>query len=202
MTARVSRGQLFSRGAKGGAALLLAGSFAGSLPSAAAADTIPDGDLAYARLLVGAELLGGLLRAGDRVEADSAGMPWDLEAGASSTSRSTTRRCPQILSGAGQTPAVAADFDFSYPKGAFASRSSIAKLGVTLETAFLGAYLGAVDGLQTSALKQPVARIAASEAQHLSVFTRLVRRAIRSGSPSRARSTIDEASNALDAFTS
>jgi len=35
----------------------LAGSFAGSLVDAAAADTIPDSDLAYARLLVGAELL-------------------------------------------------------------------------------------------------------------------------------------------------
>ena len=59
MTARVSRGQLISRGAKGGAALLLTGSVAGSLvDSAAAADTVPDSDLAYARLLVGAELLG------------------------------------------------------------------------------------------------------------------------------------------------
>ena len=79
MTARVSRGQLISRGAKGGAALLLAGSVAGSLvDSAAAADTVPDGDLAYARLLVGAELLAlGLLRAGDRVEAASAATPWD-----------------------------------------------------------------------------------------------------------------------------
>ena len=31
----------------------------------------------------------------------------------------------------------------------------------------LGAYLGAVDGIQTSALKPVVARIAASEAQHV-----------------------------------
>jgi hypothetical protein len=63
MKARVSRGQLISRGAKGGAAFLLAGSVAGSLvdsaaAAAAAAATVPDGDLAYARLLVAAELLG------------------------------------------------------------------------------------------------------------------------------------------------
>ena len=36
---------------------MLAGSLAGSLVDSAAADTIPDSDLAYARLLVGAELL-------------------------------------------------------------------------------------------------------------------------------------------------
>src|SRR5580765_7930135 len=59
MTARVRRGRLISRGAKGGAALFLTGSFSGSLvDSAVAADTVPDDDLAYARLLVGAELLG------------------------------------------------------------------------------------------------------------------------------------------------
>ncbi len=57
MTVSLSRAQLFSRGAKGGAALLLAGSVAGSFAGSASADTIPDADLAYARLLVGAELL-------------------------------------------------------------------------------------------------------------------------------------------------
>ena len=72
---------------------------------------------------------------------------------------------------------------------------------MTLETVFLGAYLGAVDGLQTNALKQPVARIAASEAEHLSVLTRL-----SGGDPVGISFpdalTIDEASNALDAYTS
>ena len=72
---------------------------------------------------------------------------------------------------------------------------------MTLETVFLGAYLGAVDALQTDALKQPLARIAASEAQHLSVFTELP-----GGDPVGisfpAPLSIDEASNALDAYTS
>lgn len=43
MTAHVSRAELFSRGAKGGAA----------------ADTYDDNDLSYLRLLIDAELLGG-----------------------------------------------------------------------------------------------------------------------------------------------
>ena len=106
-----------------------------------------------------------------------------------------------ILSDAGQTPAVAADFDFSYPRRSFASRTAIAKLGVRLETTFLGAYLGAVGALQTNALRQPMARIASSEAEHLGVLTQLA------GGMSFELSfpeplTIEEASNALDAYTS
>jgi hypothetical protein len=96
---------------------------------------------------------------------------------------------------------VAEDFDFAYPKDSFGSRGAVAKLGVALETAFLGAYLGAVDGLQTSSLKQVAARIAASEAQHLSLLTQQAGRdPIGVSFPGAL--TIDEASDALDAYTS
>ena len=60
---------------------------------------------------------------------------------------------------------------------------------------------GAVDGLLSNGFKQPVARIAASEAEHLSVVTRF-----SGGNPVGISFpdalTIDEASNALDAYTS
>jgi len=138
MTARVSRGQLISRGVKGGAALLLAGSCAGSLvDSAVAADTVPDSDLAYARLLVGAELLG--LDFYTRAIASTrlrGGVLGSLKR-ARLNARAHYDKMSEVLSGAGQTPAVASDFDFSYPKGAFASKPSIAKLGVRLEAAFM-----------------------------------------------------------------
>jgi hypothetical protein len=200
VNAPLSRAQLFSRGAKGGASILVAGSVTGLLAGPAAADTIPDADLAYARLLVAAELLAsdfyGQAIASKRFGGDAL----KYLKRANFNEQEHYQAMAGILSGAGQTPAVADDFDFVYPKGSFASRASIAKLGVTLETAFLGAYLGAVDGLQTSALKQPAARIAASEAQHLSVFT------LHSGGDPVGISfpgslTIDEASNALDAFS-
>jgi|KBSMisStaDraftv2_1062788.scaffolds.fasta_scaffold132154_3 hypothetical protein len=202
MTARVSRGQLISRGAKGGAALFLTGSLAGSLvDSAVAADTVPDSDLAYARLLVGAELLGldfyTRAIASKRLSGDALG---SLKR-ARLNERDHYSRIAEILSGAGQTPAVASDFEFSYPNGAFASKASIARLGVRLEATFMGAYLGAVEGLQTSALKQPVAQIAANEAEHLSVFLRLSGRSPIGIALPRPL-TIDEASNALDVFTS
>ena len=202
MTARVSRGQLFSRGAKGGAALLLAGSFAGSLvDSAVAADTVPDSDLAYARLLVGAELLGLDFYARAIGSKRFSGDALRSLKRARLNEREHHDRMSAILSGAGQTPAVASDFDFSYPKEAFASKSSIAKLGVRLEAAFMGAYLGAVDGLQANAFKQSVAQIAANEAEHLSVFMRLSGRSPIGIALPRPL-TIDEASNALDVFTS
>lgn len=60
---------------------------------------------------------------------------------------------------------------FAYPAGTWASVKSIATLGVALETAFVGAYLGAVTALQSNDLKGVAASIAASESQHLSVFS-------------------------------
>ncbi len=74
---------------------------------------------------------------------------------------------------AGGTPSTADDFTITFPKGTFASRSSIAKQGVVLETGFLGAYLGAVGELSIPDLQTTAARIAASESQHLSVFSEM-----------------------------
>ncbi len=180
----------------------MAGSFAESLVgSAAAADTVPDGDLAYARLLVGAELLAldfyARAIASKRLRGDALAA---LKR-ARLNEREHYNRVSEILNGAGQTPAVASDFDFSYPKGAFASRSAIAKLGTALEAAFMGAYLGAVEGLQTDALKLPVAQIATNEAEHLSAFMRLSGRSPIGIAMPRPL-TIDQASDAFDVFTS
>jgi hypothetical protein len=181
--------------------VVLAGSVAGAFAGSAAADTISDADLAYARLLVGAELLAADFY-GQAIAAKQFGAHATryLERALFNEQEHYTS-VAGILSGAGQTPAVAADFDFAYPKGSFASKGAIAKLGVTLETTFLGAYLGAVGALQNAPLIQPVARIAASEAQHLSVFTELL-----GGDPVGisfpAPLSIEDASNALDAYSS
>jgi Ferritin-like domain len=201
VTAGLSRAQLVARGFKGGAALLVAGSAAGLSAGSASADVIPDDDLAYARLLVAAELLGA-----DFYTRAISSKRFDGKAHASLrrarfNERQHYKSVAGVLSGAGQAPAVAADFDFSYPRRSFASRTAIAKLGVTLETILLGAYLGAVGAVQTDALKQPLARTAASEAEHLGVLRQLA-----GGTPFELSFpealTIEEASNALDAYTS
>jgi hypothetical protein len=179
----------------------VAGSASGFFAGSAAADAIPDGDLAYARLLVGAELLASDFYAKAIASKQFSGDDSRYLKRAMFNEREHYQSMAGVLTGAGQPAATAADFDFAYPKGSFASKLSIAKLGVTLETTFLGAYLGAVDALLTNGLKQPVARIAASEAEHVSVFTGL-----SGGDPVGisfpAALTIDEASNALDAYTS
>jgi hypothetical protein len=196
----LSRKELLQRGAGGGAAVVLAGSVAGVLAAAASADAISDSDLAYARLLVGAELLAADFYTQTVSSKLFAGQELKYLRRALFNEQEHYKSVAEILSGAGQTAAAAEDFDFSYPKGTFASKASVAKLGVTLETAFLGAYLGAVGAVQAAALKQPLARIGASEAQHLIVFTELA-----GGDPVGisfpAPLSIDEASAALDAFT-
>src|SRR5262249_29640990 len=98
-------------------------------------------------------------------------------------------------------PAVSSDIDFTYPKGAFASQGSILKLAQRLETIMLGTYLGAVGGMQSSAFKQGLAQIASSEAQHLSyMWTSDGLKGFNVAVPPAL--TIDQASTAMDAFTS
>ena len=201
MDGSLSRAQLLSRGARGGIGLVVTGSIAGSLAGRAEADVIPDSDLAYARLLVAAELLAADFYGRAIAAKQFEGAELRYLKRALFNEQEHYAAVAMILSGAGQVPAVAADIDFAYPKGSFASRESIAALGVTLETVFLGAYLGAVGALGTLPLEQPLARIAASEAQHLSVLTGVLgRNAVGISFPDSL--SIDEASNALDAYTS
>ena len=193
----ISRGTLLARGG----AVLLAGSSLGTLAGAAQAATPPDGDLAYARLFVASELLaldfygkaigsrhfaGGELRSLWLARADE---------------RCHYRSAAEILTAAGEVPATANDIDFTYPRGSFNSRRAIAGLGVRLESLLVSAYLGAVGGYQTEALKELAARAAASEAQHLSVFAGEVG-GRRVGTAFPRPLPIDKVSDALDRYTS
>jgi hypothetical protein len=132
----LSRADLLSRGAKGGVALVVAGSAVSVLAPEAAAESLSDDDLAFAR----------------------------------------------------------------YRNGTFDSAASITKLAEELETTMLGAYLGAIAGMQSSNLIGQIARIAANEAQHLSVFQGLaLGRPINVSVP--VALTIEQASDAMAAFT-
>ncbi len=162
----ISRGALLARGG----AALVAGSSLGALAGAARAATLPDGDLAYARLLVASELLALDFYRKAIGSRHFAGAELRSLWLARADEREHYRSAARILTDAGQVPATASDIDFTYPRGSFASRRAIARLGVRLESLFVSAYLGAVGGYQTEALKELAARAAASEAQHLSVF--------------------------------
>ena len=75
-----------------------------------------------------------------------------------------------LIAGAGQIPATADDINFAYPDGTFDSQASIAKLATSFESLTLGAYLGAVENVQTPQLRLPIGQIAANEAQHVSAL--------------------------------
>jgi hypothetical protein len=195
---RLSRAELLSRGA---VVALGAGSAYAAFAASARADTLPDGDLATLRLLITVELLGGDFYT-NAVAADpyrgAAAKELKL---ALANEREHYAALSAIFTSAGQVPATADDIDFSYPKGAFKTTGAVTKLAVTLETLFLGAYLGAAAGVQTATLVRPVAQIAANQAQHLSVFSQLLGRSgFKAAMP--APLTIDVVTQALAEYTS
>lgn len=192
MTATITRSQLFA-----GAAVLALG----PLAEGAAADPLPNGDLAYARLLVTAELLAADFY-GQALAASNAGAVLrHYLARARFNEQEHYHSVAGILSGAGAAPATAADIDFTYPKNTFSSPASIVKMAVELENVMLGAYLGALGAIQTNAFRSGLGEIAASEAQHVSYFSHAAGgKAFNLSFPPAL--TIDQASNALEAFTS
>jgi rubrerythrin len=196
----ITRAQLLSRSARGGAALLVAGSALSQFVEAAAADPLPGSDLAYARLLVGAELLASDFYNEAIAAANTKPTVMKYLKRAYANEQEHYQSVAGIISGAGQTPAVSGDIDFSYPKGTFGSEKSILEFAQTLEGTMLGTYVGAIGGMQTNALKTGLAQIAACEAQHSAYFnTVLGGRTFSLAFP--PAFTIDQASNALDAYT-
>jgi hypothetical protein len=198
MGGALSRSRLLRRGAA--SAALACGGLAGfALPAAAA--SVPDADLAYLRLLLGAELLKvdfasravarrslrpsttALIR---RIRADDEAHYSGLAA---------------LVGEAGQTPTTAGDIDFSYPRGSFDSEGEVLRLAWRLATVTLGAYLGAVENVQTPRLRLPLGQIAANEAQQLSALAPALGRPVI-GRPYLASLPIGAVSSALDEFES
>jgi rubrerythrin len=192
----LSRGGLLRWGVAGGAALLLPPA---SSATAAASDMPPDGDLAYLRLLAGAELLAidfqtRALAAKRRLGALASTLGRSL--GDEKAHHATLAR---LLQSAAQQPVTSNDVDFSYPRRSFASRLSIARLAWRIETLLLGAYLGAIAAVQTPELRLPIGQIAANEAQHLSALAPAAGK-LRIGRAFPTALTMSTVSARLDAF--
>jgi hypothetical protein len=190
----MSRSQLLRWGAAGGGALVLWG------PTRALAAP-PDGDLAYLRLLIGAELLAADFQARARASGKLGRASAAALRKMAADEKAHYAGLAQLLTAAGQAPLSADDVDFTYPKGSFASEASILKLAAQIEALVLGAYLGAVENVQTPELRLPLGQIAANEAQHVGALAVLAGRSAigRAFAPSLS---IDAASSALDAFES
>jgi Ferritin-like domain len=200
VTNQFGRGEFLSRSARGGVAVITAGTALGALPGTARADTLPDADLAYLRMLATTDLLGA-----DFYRNAVAAQPYDGPAAnelklALANEGEHYETLSTIIANAGQTPPTADDIDFAYPKRSFATTGAVTKLAVGLESLFLGAYLGAIAGVQATSLAPSLARIAANQAQHLTVFSHLLGRAgFRAAMP--APLTIDAVTQALAVYT-
>ena len=189
------------RGAAGGGALFLSGSVIASLAGSAGAATVPDNDLAHLRLLIGAELLAIDFQTRAPASGKLSGARAALLKQMLADEQAHYQGLSNLMAGAGQVAATSDDINFAYPKGSFDSEASIMKLAGTLEDLTLGAYLGAVQNVQTPQLRLPIGQIAANEAQHVSALALSTGRSPigRAFAPSLQ---IGAVSTALDAYES
>ena len=166
-----SRAQFLSRGAKGGLALVAGGAILSLAEGPAFGAVSTDADIA--KLAATAELLAIDFYTRAIASKQLKGDELSYLVGAKGNEVAHYNALKGVLKSA--TPA---GLEFSYPTGAFASRKSIGMLGEALETAFVGAYMGAVTALQSDALKGVAAEIGACESRHLSVLTNIAANAI------------------------
>jgi hypothetical protein len=110
-------------------------------------------------------------------------------------------RLANVMTAAGQTPATSGDIDFSYPKLSFHGQASIMRLAEQVERLTLGAYLGAVENVETPELRLPIGQIAANEAQHAGALAGLAGGAVI-GKAFAPALQMAAASDALDRFES
>ena len=166
MITTTSRAGFFTLGAKGGLALVAGGSLLGVAAGPALGQAA--GDVAIAKLAATAELLAiDVYTQAIGTGFFKADVLAYMEA-ARQNEQDHYDALAEVL-GSEAPKGVA----FTYPEGTFASAGSIAATGVALETAFVGAYMGAVEALQDDMLKAAAAQIGANEAQHLTTFKRL-----------------------------
>jgi hypothetical protein len=167
MTTTTSRAEFLTLGAKGGIALMAGGAVLAAATGRATAAA--DGDVAIAKLAATAELLA-IDFYGRAIE--DGGFTGDLLAymkAARQNEQEHHDALAKVLGADAPTGVM-----FTYPNGTFASAAGIATTGAALETAFVGAYIGAVEALSSDDLKLVAGQIGANEAQHLTVLNSLV----------------------------
>jgi hypothetical protein len=161
-----TRATFLSRGMKGGLALVAGGSVL-ALAEGTALGAAND-DPGIARLAATAELLA----IDFYTRAIGSKKLSDAELAYLHAARQNERDHYKALAGVLKS-AAPKGLRFTYPVGAFGSARSVGKLGQALETAFVGAYLGAVTGLKSNELKGVAAQIGMNESRHLSVLSNI-----------------------------
>ena len=163
----ITRAQFLRSAGGGGLALLAGGSVLGLAQGTALAAT-SSGDVAIAKLAATAELLAIDFYTRAIASKQLKGDELSYLGAALGNEQAHYAALKGVLGAA--TPK---GLHFKYPAGSFASRAKIGMLGQALETAFVGAYMGAVGALQSNELKSVAAEIGACESRHLSVLTNI-----------------------------
>jgi rubrerythrin len=166
MTMTTNRAEFMTLGAKGGLALVVGGSILGVAAAPALGQAA--GDVEIAKLAATAELLAIDVY----TKAIDTGFFEDDVLAYMEAARQNEQDHYDALAGVLGSEAPSGVM-FTYPDGTFADAGSIAATGVALETAFVGAYLGAVEALESNDLRAVAGQIGANEAQHLTTFKRL-----------------------------
>jgi hypothetical protein len=169
-----TRAAFLSRGAKGGLALVAGGSLLAVTSGPAFGAATADTDIA--KLAATAELLAidfytRSIRSGRLRGAEAAYLAAALQ-----NERDHYRALAGVLG-----KAAPKNLKFKFPAGTFGSARSIGRTGQALETAFVGAYLGAVTALKSNELKGVAAAIGNNESRHLAILSNIAAGTIVSG---------------------
>lgn len=165
MTA-TTRAAFLTRGARGGLALVAGGSLLALAEGTALAAPAADSDIA--KLAATAELLAIDFYSRAIASGGLSGNELAYLAAARQNESDHYKALAGVLEAAAPRK-----LRFTYPNGSFRSARSIGALGQALETAFVGAYLGAVTALRSNELKGVAASIGMNESRHLSVLSNI-----------------------------
>ena len=98
--------------------------------------------------------------------------PHDLAHGALSATEHAAALA-KLLTDAGQTAAVAEDFEFAWPDGTFATRRAAGRTGLEIARPLLGVYVGAAIGVSIASYRTLFTTMAANVAQQVAALSRL-----------------------------
>lgn len=188
-----TRADFLSRGAKGGLALVAGGSVLAMTNGRAFGSVDADTDIA--KLAATAELLAidfytRSIRSRKLKGAEAAYLAAALQ-----NEKDHYKALAGVLG-----RAAPKNLRFKYPAGTFGSARSIGRAGQALETAFVGAYLGAVKALKSNDLKAVAAQIGNNESRHLAILSNIAAGTIVSGPSFPKALTAAQATRALTPF--
>jgi hypothetical protein len=167
-------------------------------PWLGAAAAATDDDLAFANFGVSAELLPKDFYARAIAAKRFSGARVNVLRKGQSAATQHAKALSDLLTGAADTPPLEADFEFVWPRNAFATAPATVRTGLTLLGALLGAYQTAAATGSVVDYRVLYASLSASVGQQISALSGLV--APAGAEPFPAATDLEAASNDLEPY--